>query len=114
VDRPAASRSPDGGSGFVLGVKPPAAARAADIAPGLPLGSQAPAVRFGTPHACVIVVFVITAAVLATLGMAVQDVLLLIGGAGTMGAAVVLAVVTGGRCGGGLGRFLRAYLNSGG
>jgi hypothetical protein len=96
-----------------LGVKPPVAARAADIAPGLPSGSQAPAVRFGTPHACVIV-FVITAAVLATLGMAVQDVLLLIGGAGTMGAAVVLAVVTGGRSSGGFGRFLRAYLNSGG
>ncbi|MFI0941360.1 hypothetical protein [Streptomyces sp. NPDC021020] len=67
---------------------------------------------FGLSHALVIIACVITAAVLAELGMDARDVLLLIGGAAGIGAAVVVAVGTGGRTGG-LGRLLRAYLNSG-
>jgi len=38
---------------------------------------------------------------------------MLIGGAGTMGATMVLVVVSGGRSGGRFGRFLRAYLSTG-
>lgn len=97
-----------------MGTKPPAAARAAVIAPELSPGSDlTPGVRFGVPHAFVIVAFVVTAAVLAELGMAIKNVLLLIGGAGTMGATVVLVVVTGGSSGGRLGRLVRAYLSTG-
>ena len=97
-----------------MGTKPPTAARAAVIAPEPSPGSETtPVVRFGVPHAFVIVAFVVTAAVLAELGMAVKTVLMLIGGAGTMGATMVLVVVSGGRSGGRFGRFLRAYLSTG-
>ncbi|MGW2355159.1 hypothetical protein [Actinacidiphila glaucinigra] len=89
-----------------MGVKPVAASpRSADEAVSAP--------RFGAPHAFVIIGFVVTAAVLAGLGMAVKDVLFLVGGAGSLGAAVVLVVVTGGRAGGRFGRFLRAYMSAG-
>lgn len=96
-----------------MGVKPPAVGRAADpaLAP-----SDSPAsthVRFTMAHALVLIAFVVTAAVLAELGTAVKDVLLLLGGAGGIGATVVLVVVTGGRSGGRFGRVLRAYLSSG-
>lgn len=69
--------------------------------------------RFGMSHAPVIIACIVTAAILATLGMRVQDVLLLIAGAGSIGAAVVVAAVTGGRRGGRMGRLMRAYLSSG-
>lgn len=69
--------------------------------------------RFGMSHALVITACIATAAILATLGMPVQDVLLLIAGAGGIGAAVVVAAVTGGRRGGRMGRLMRAYLSSG-
>lgn len=69
--------------------------------------------RFAMPHALVIIAFIITAAFLAPDTMAVEDVLFLLGGAGGIGAAVVLLVVTGGRSGGRIGRFVRAYFSSG-
>ncbi|MFF1482948.1 hypothetical protein ACFVYD_36340 [Streptomyces sp. NPDC058301] len=69
--------------------------------------------RFGMAHALVITVCVVTAAVLAELGMQVRNVLLLLGGAGGIGAAVLLMVVTGNRSGGRFGRLLQAYLSSG-
>jgi hypothetical protein len=69
--------------------------------------------RFGMPHATVITVVVVTAAFLAPDGMSVQEVLMLLAGAGVIGAAVVGLAVTGGRGGGRVGRFVRAYFNSG-
>ncbi|MEU2119496.1 hypothetical protein ABZ567_28490 [Streptomyces sp. NPDC016459] len=70
--------------------------------------------RFGMPHALVIIACIVTAAILASLGMIVQDVLLLIGGAGGIGAAIVAVVVAGRpRSAGRASRFVRAYLNSG-
>ncbi|WP_158983266.1 hypothetical protein [Streptomyces sp. NRRL F-5193] len=70
--------------------------------------------RFGMPHALVIIACIVTAAVLASLGMIVQDALLLIGGAGGIGAAIVAVVVAGRpRNGGRASRFVRAYLSSG-
>ncbi|MEV7374696.1 hypothetical protein AB0O51_27925 [Streptomyces sp. NPDC090301] len=70
--------------------------------------------RFGMPHALVIIACIVTAAILASLGMIVQDVLLLIGGAGGIGAAIVAAVVAGRpRSAGRASRFIRAYLSSG-
>ncbi|MEU3480842.1 hypothetical protein ACI2LO_32045 [Streptomyces sp. NPDC033754] len=70
--------------------------------------------RFGMPHALVIIACIVTAAILASLGMIVQDVLLLIGGAGGTGAAIVAVVVVGrSRSTGRARRFIRAYLNSG-
>ncbi|MFF8513376.1 hypothetical protein ACF064_35535 [Streptomyces sp. NPDC015492] len=70
--------------------------------------------RFAMPHALVIIACIATAAILATLGMTVQDVLLLISGAGAIGAGIVVLVVTGGRRGGSrVGRFMRAYLSTG-
>ncbi|KOV56461.1 hypothetical protein [Streptomyces sp. MMG1121] len=64
-------------------------------------------------HALVISVCVITAAVLAELGMSVKETLVLLGGASGVGATALLAVVTGGGSGGRLSRLLRAYLSSG-
>ncbi|MDX3378787.1 hypothetical protein PV390_30765 [Streptomyces sp. ME02-6991-2A] len=69
--------------------------------------------RFTMAHAVVIIAPIVTAAFLAPDKMTVQDVLLLLGGAGGIGAAVVLLVLTGGRSGGRVGRFVRAYLSSG-
>ncbi|MBB4890895.1 hypothetical protein [Streptomyces netropsis] len=84
----------------------PASGRTADITTGT--------ARFGMPHALVIIACIITAATLARLGMSVQDVLLLLAGAGSIGAAIVVLAVTGGRRDGGrVGRFLCAYLSSG-
>lgn len=69
--------------------------------------------RFAMPHALVIIASIVTAAFLAPAAMTVQDVLLLLAGAGGIGAGVVLLVVTGGRSGGRIGRFVRAYFTSG-
>lgn len=87
-----------------MGVKPIAASP-------LPADEAASVPRFGAPHAFVVLGFAVTAAVLAELGMAVKDVLFLLGGAGSLGATMVMIVVTGGRAGGWFGRFLRAYLS---
>lgn len=69
--------------------------------------------RFAMPHALVITASIVTAAFLAPDTMTVQDVLLLLAGAGGIGAGVVLLVVTGGRNGSRIGRFVRAYFSSG-
>ncbi|GGV01755.1 hypothetical protein GCM10010211_81300 [Streptomyces albospinus] len=97
-----------------MGVKPPAAASAVVTEPASS-GSDTTSVsgRFGTPHASVIIVCIATAAILTQRGMDVRDVLVLLAGAGSIGAAVVALVVTDGPRGGRIGRFLRAYFNSG-
>jgi hypothetical protein len=79
---------------------------------GLPDRAPADAFRIGLPHACVIVACVADTAILTALGLDVRNTLMLIGGAGGIGAAIVLAVRTG-EPSGGLTRFVRAYLNSG-
>jgi hypothetical protein len=62
---------------------------------------------FAMPHALVLIVFIIAAVVLAAVGMAVEDVLFLLGGVGAIGALVLL-VATSGRSGGRFGRALDA------
>ncbi|MFL9659702.1 hypothetical protein ACJ7VE_39120 [Streptomyces sp. PB17] len=69
--------------------------------------------RFGMPHALVIIAVIVTAAFLAPDGMSVQDVLLLLAGAGTIGAAVLVLAVSGGRGGGRMGQLVRAYFSAG-
>ncbi|MFH8886712.1 hypothetical protein [Streptomyces californicus] len=69
--------------------------------------------RFGMSHALVISVCIATAAILTERGMAVSDTLFLVAGASSIGAAVVLLVVTGGRRAGRFSRLVRAYFTSG-
>jgi hypothetical protein len=69
--------------------------------------------RFGMPHACVIIVFVVTAAFLAPRPHTVQDVLQLLAGAGVIGAAIVVLAALPGRGAGRLSRFVRAYFSVG-
>ncbi|CAL9676428.1 hypothetical protein [Streptomyces sp. enrichment culture] len=69
--------------------------------------------RFGMPHALVIIAVIVTAAFLAPDGMSVQDVLLLLAGAGTIGAAILVLAVSGGRGGSRIGRLIRAYFSAG-
>lgn len=69
--------------------------------------------RFAMPHALVIIASIVTAAFTAPEPKTVQDVLLLLGGSGGIGAVTVLLVMTGGRSGGRIGRFVRAYFSSG-
>ncbi|MFD5586722.1 hypothetical protein ACFWII_23375 [Streptomyces sp. NPDC127063] len=66
--------------------------------------------RFAMAHALVIATCIVTAAILAPHAMTVGDVLALVGGAGGIGAAIVIAVTTGSRR---VGRLMRAYLSSG-
>ncbi|MFD5899787.1 hypothetical protein [Streptomyces sp. NPDC060366] len=96
-----------------MGVKPSAAASAAATGPADSGNDTTTSTNsgFGMPHALVIVACVVTAAILATLGMSVGDVLVLLAGAGSIGGTVVVLVVTGGR--GRVGRFVRAYVSSG-
>lgn len=69
--------------------------------------------QFGVPHALVIIACIATAAILAPSGMSIRDVLFLIAGAGGIGAAVVVTVMTGGRgASGRIGRFMSAYFTS--
>lgn len=74
---------------------------------------------FGMPHALVIIAFLAAAVVLSLFAHmpvhTVYDVLLLLGGAGSVGVAVVLAVAFGERRRGGslLRRLLNAVLNNG-
>ncbi|MFF1505737.1 hypothetical protein ACFVZR_39435 [Streptomyces sp. NPDC058316] len=69
--------------------------------------------RFGMPHAFVITTCIATAAVLTQRGVAVSDALFLLAGASSIGAAVVVLVVTGGRSAGRISRLVRAYFSSG-
>jgi hypothetical protein len=66
------------------------------------------------PHALVIIACIATAAILAPPHLSVKDILLLVAGAGSIGATVVLAVAAGGRnANGRIGRFMQAYFISG-
>ncbi|GGN45768.1 hypothetical protein [Streptomyces fuscichromogenes] len=95
-----------------MGSKPPAVA---DAAAALSASSETTAAysRFGMPHACVIITFVITAALLAPRPHALPDVLALLAGSGGIGAAVVVLAVMPGRGAGRLGRLMRAYFSAG-
>ncbi|MGW7513760.1 hypothetical protein ACWGJ0_39380 [Streptomyces massasporeus] len=98
-----------------MGGKPSAAALAVATEPA-PSGADtnAASVCFGMPHALVIIACITTAAILAPAGMGVDDVLLLVSGAGGIGAAIVVVVVNGGvRRAGRIGRLVRAYFSAG-
>ncbi|WP_448321740.1 hypothetical protein [Streptomyces sp. CO7] len=114
-----------------MGGKPSAAARAAATRPtasgtGVDIAdtmatAPVPALsdpagmsgRFGMPHALVVIACIATAAILAPPGMGVHDILLLIAGAGGIGAGIVVMAGTGGRGAGRMGRLVRAYFSSG-
>ncbi|MFI0724244.1 hypothetical protein [Streptomyces sp. NPDC021224] len=70
------------------------------------------------PHALVLIACVVTAAVLAEMGMPVKDVIFLLGSSISVGDGALAAVVTAGRIGGRVGgridRFKDAYRNSAG
>lgn len=72
------------------------------------------AAPFGMAHAAVIIAFVVTAAVLALNGQPVQDILLLLCGAGAIGTAAVAGVVLPTRVGRRLARIVQAYRASSG
>ncbi|MEV5012174.1 hypothetical protein [Streptomyces sp. NPDC055692] len=95
-----------------MGKKPIIAATAASLE-SAPSDTTTMSGRFGMPHALVIIAVIVTAAVLAPDGMSVQDVLWLLAGAGSIGAAVVALAASGGRGGGRLGRLIRAYFSAG-
>ncbi|MFF4442402.1 hypothetical protein [Streptomyces sp. NPDC001621] len=96
-----------------MGAKPSAAANAAATPTALS-DNDTPAIsRFGMPHALVIIACIVTAAILAPPASGIRDVLLLLGGAGSIGATVVGVAVTGGRRAGRFGRLVRAYFSSG-
>lgn len=94
---------------------------AVDTSPGtppvdpsfFPADSDSGAIRFGMPHALVISVCVVVAAVLAMFGMNVKTVLLIVAGAAGSGGTIVLLVTAGGRGGGRWARLVRAYLSAG-
>lgn len=92
-----------------MGVEPPVAVPATHPVPHSS-GTATAHGRFAMPHAFVIATCIVTAAILAPREMTVGDVLLLIAGAGGIGTALVIAVVSGSRR---VGRFVRAYLSSG-
>ncbi|MEV7994492.1 hypothetical protein AB0O67_22010 [Streptomyces sp. NPDC086077] len=69
--------------------------------------------RFGMPHACVIIAFIVTAAFLAPRPHTVHDVLQLLAGAGGIGVAIVVLAVVPGRGAGRLSRLVRAYFSAG-
>lgn len=69
---------------------PSRSAMAVDPAPTAPVGN-----RFGMPHALVISMCIATAAFLAPPGMSIRDILLLIGGAGGIGAVTIVATMPG-------------------
>ncbi|MFF4734187.1 hypothetical protein ACFY3M_55495 [Streptomyces mirabilis] len=98
-----------------MGAQPSAATHAAAAEPEPGSGTPIPVAasgRFGMPDALVITVCIVTAATLAELGMAVRDVLMLIAGAASIGAVVVALLMTGGRQGDWIGRFVRAYFSA--
>ncbi|GGV57137.1 hypothetical protein [Streptomyces spectabilis] len=68
--------------------------------------------RFGLPHALVVCVCIATAALLAPPDMGIDDILLLIAGAGSIGA--ILGLAAGGRRHAGrISRAARAYFGQG-
>jgi hypothetical protein len=69
--------------------------------------------RFSMPHALVIIACIATAAILAPPDMGVDDILLLIAGAGGIGAGIIVAAGTGRRRAGRIGRLVRAYFSAG-
>ncbi|MFE2885521.1 hypothetical protein [Streptomyces sp. NPDC059272] len=82
-------------------------------APGSVLHTTTPMhSRFAMPHALVIATCIITAAILVLRDMAIADVLLLIGGAGGIGAAIVTSVMAGKEHVSRIDRFMRAYRSS--
>lgn len=82
--------------------------------PVSPVREASPSARFGMAHAFMISVCIATAAILAPPDLEIPDVLLLLAGAGGIGAALVLmAGGAGGRGAGRIGRFVRAYFTSG-
>ena len=95
------------------------ATNAVDSSPGKKPGQESTPstdsgiIRFGMPHALVIIVCVVVAAVLAGLGLDVKTILALVTGAAAAGGAVVLLVTTGSRNSGRWARFIRAYLTAG-
>ncbi|MEV8529868.1 hypothetical protein AB0451_38195 [Streptomyces sp. NPDC052000] len=69
-----------------------------------------PTVRFGMPHALVIIACIATAAILTQTGMSVAKALELLAGAGAIGATILIAVHSGGaRARARLDRLRRAY-----
>lgn len=96
-----------------MGGKPAAASTAATDPAACESETASESSRFGMPHAVVIIACVIAAAFLAPPGMSVQDVLLLIAGASTSGAAVVAIAMAGSRKAGRISRLVRAYLSAG-
>jgi hypothetical protein len=113
-----------------MGRKPSAAASTAATTPttsGIDVisvnatATESPSVReataenaqFGVWHALVIIACIATAAILAPPDMTIRDVLFLLAGAGGIGAAVVVTVMTGGRgARDRISRFMSAYLTS--
>ncbi|MFF4666986.1 hypothetical protein [Streptomyces sp. NPDC001282] len=95
-----------------MGKKPIVAASTATIESASADTTITTSGRFATPHALVIIASIATAAFLAPDAMTVQDILLLLAGAGGIGAGVVLVVVTGGRNGSRISRLVRAYFSS--
>ncbi|MEU4800543.1 hypothetical protein [Streptomyces sp. NPDC023327] len=94
-----------------MGGKPSAAALAvATESASSGADTTAVNVRFGMPHALVIIACIVTAGILAPADMGVGDVLLLLSGAGGIGAAIVHG---GGRRAGRIGRLVRAYFSAG-
>ena len=113
-----------------MGAEPSAAASTAATAPVLSggttgagtvaiqsassgVGTTSASGRFGMPHAFVIIACIATGAILAPSGMDIRDVLFLLGGAGSIGAAVVLMVTAGGRGANRVKRMVDAYRSSG-
>lgn len=101
-----------------MGGKPSAAVSGADAmvteqVPVLNESISTSSGRFAMPHALVIIACIATAAILAPPSMGVYDVLLLIAGAGGIGAGIVVMTGTGGRRAGRIGRLVRAYFTSG-
>ncbi|MFE2718886.1 hypothetical protein ACFXKI_45020 [Streptomyces mirabilis] len=72
-----------------------------------------PGVRFGMPHALVIIVCIAVAAILAPRDMSIRDILFLLGGSGAIGGSVVVMVMTGGRGADRVKRMVDAYRSSG-
>ncbi|MGW5658452.1 hypothetical protein [Streptomyces humi] len=91
----------------------PSAARPSATTDSAPSDHTAACGRFGMPHACVIIAFVVTAAFLAPRPHALPDVLRLLAGAGGIGTAVVALTVMPGHGAGRLGRLVRAYFSAG-
>ncbi|WP_119581668.1 hypothetical protein [Streptomyces europaeiscabiei] len=68
---------------------------------------------FSGPHAAVIIAVIVAAVVLTVLGLPVGDILLLLGGAGAIGAGIVVSVVVPNRrANRRLARLVQAYLTS--